>query len=104
VTPARADRTTRLDHDSWPGKALGRTRRVQRIVDEVPERIEIQLRVAGHIRDTMSATDVQLGQFHPVTGTDLGHQWHHLSDGFAVERSVGHLRTDMTLLQTGQVK
>ena len=40
---------------------------------------------------------------HPVTGTDLGHQWDHLSDGFAVERSVGHLRTDIAV-QTDQVE
>jgi hypothetical protein len=38
-----------------------------------------------------------------VTGTDLCHQWDHLTDGFAVERSVGHLRTDMTL-PTDEVK
>jgi hypothetical protein len=45
-TSARADRATRLYDDSRAGKPLGCTRRVQRIIDEVPQRIEIQLRIA----------------------------------------------------------
>ena len=38
-----------------------------------------------------------------MTGTDVGHQWDHLANGFAVERSVGHLRTDIAV-QTDQVE
>jgi hypothetical protein len=82
---------------------LGSTRRVERILDEVSQHVEIQLRVAGHIRDAVPATDVQFGQYHPMPRADLGHQWDHLADGVAVERRVGHLRTDMAL-QTDQLE
>jgi hypothetical protein len=86
-------------HNRWPTNG-------QRIVGEVLQRIVIQLRVAGHMWGTVSANDVQLGQYHPVTGTDLCHKWDHLPDGFAVERCVGHLRTDITdmTLQADHVK
>ena len=38
-----------------------------------------------------------------MTRADLGHERDHLSDGLAVGRRVGHVRTEMTL-KTGQVQ
>ena len=64
----RTDRAARLDRDGWAGKTLGSARRIKRIVDEVSQLVEIQLGVAGHIRNTLSATDVQFGEQYPMMG------------------------------------
>jgi hypothetical protein len=55
------------------------------------------------MRDSLSPNDVQLSQYHTVTSTNFGHQWIIDRDGFPVERSVGHLRTNLTL-QTDQIE
>jgi hypothetical protein len=59
--PARALIATGLNHDRRARKARGRARRVQRIVDEVAQLVEIQFRVAGYIWDALSPSDVHLG-------------------------------------------
>ena len=58
---AGADRATRLDHDPGPREPLGRARPVKRVVDEVGELGDVQLRVTADVRNAMSAADVELG-------------------------------------------
>ena len=51
----------------------------------------------------MAATDIQLGQDDAVPGADVGHGGDHPANRFAVERSIGDLRAEMTV-QPDQVE
>ena len=80
------DRASLVDHDAGPGEPLGRTRLVQRIVDDRGELAEIRLKGVDGRWNRVLAADVQFGEDDPVRGADVGHRGDHPVNRFADTR------------------
>jgi hypothetical protein len=64
---------------------------VEGVLDDRGQRVEIQLPIAGDVRDRMTATDIQFGEDDAVPGPDVGHRGDHPANRLAVQGGVADL-------------
>ncbi len=93
----RTDGPARFDDHAGPREPFGGTRGVEGFVDDLGQCGQVQRLVAGNIRNTVSATDVQLGQRHAMGAADIGHRGDQPADRLAVGFRVGDQRSDVAV-------